>query len=104
MLTPFILLSILVVGSLGQEYGDTSTFVCQACEHVMETVKRHLTSEEARQFVEGDLVKLCRLIPVPEFVEGCTTFITHDLDSYVARLGKEMNAHQCCVAMKLCKE
>ncbi|KAF7255840.1 hypothetical protein EG68_07073 [Paragonimus skrjabini miyazakii] len=104
MLAPFILLGILVVGSLGQEYGDVSTFVCKACDHVMEIIKRHLTSEEARQFVEEDLVELCRLVPVPEIVEGCTAFITHDLDAYVARLGKDMDAHQCCVAMKLCKE
>ncbi|KAF5402404.1 hypothetical protein PHET_03825 [Paragonimus heterotremus] len=70
MLAPFILFSILVVGSLGQKYGDTSTFVCYACEHVMGIVKSHLTSDDARQSVEEDLVKLCALIPAPEIVTG----------------------------------
>ncbi|KAF8564486.1 hypothetical protein P879_11771 [Paragonimus westermani] len=97
MLAPFILFSMLLVGSLGQEYGDAATFVCYACEQVMELVKLHLISDDSRHYVEEDLVKLCHLIPVPELADGCTNFITGSLDAYVARLGKEINVHQTCV-------
>ncbi|KAF7257003.1 hypothetical protein EG68_06216 [Paragonimus skrjabini miyazakii] len=97
MLVQVILFSMLMVGSLGQEYGDTSDFVCYACENVMELIKLHLMSDDTRKFVEEDLVKLCHLIPAPEIASGCSTFVTEALDAYIARVGKEINVHQSCV-------
>ncbi|KAA3675861.1 uncharacterized protein DEA37_0006881 [Paragonimus westermani] len=104
MLAAFILFSMLVVASLGQEYGDASTFVCDACEHVMEIVKRHLISQDARHFVERDLVKLCRLIPAPELVGGVSLSYINVSMEYVARLGNGIDAHRNCVEMNMCRE